>query len=162
MAKIPAEIGKLLGDGKISDFKFIVSNKEFPVLKTIAGKNYKIYRQLYFILPMKLFLARSQKLDEIMKKSTGGIAVIKQIQPEVFSKVLEYIYTDHVKAIDEHVDSLLDAASYCQLIGLKTLCENVILKQLFFGRDATDVFQIAHRNKCSWKLKSNAFEIIRK
>lgn len=151
----------MYGDGKLADFKFIVGDKEFPVHKAIAGKTYKSYSQSHFT--NETLLARSQKFEEIIKKSKEGVAVMKNISPEVFSKVLEYVYTDNIKALDEQgIDSLLDAAFYYRLAGLKKMCEDIMLKQLFNGRDAADVFQIAHRNKCSWNLKSNAFEIFRK
>lgn len=104
------------------------------------------------------FLARSPKFDETFKETNGDVAIVEHVSPEVFSKVLEYIYTDGIKSLDEHVDEIVYEAVSHGLIGLQKMCEDKLLKQLFVGRNAADVFHIAHRSKCCWNLKSNAFE----
>ncbi|XP_057318193.1 speckle-type POZ protein-like [Microplitis mediator] len=55
---------------------------------------------------------------------------ISDITPEIFQKVLEYIYTDKVTGLDESNVELLKAADKYQLRSLKNTCEESLSKIL--------------------------------
>ncbi|XP_057318274.1 speckle-type POZ protein-like [Microplitis mediator] len=74
-----------------------------------------------------ILMARSPVLaamfsHEMIEKKQNKVS-ITDITPEIFEKVLEYIYTDEVIGLDEIADELLEAAEKYQLQSLKETCQ---------------------------------------
>ncbi|XP_057325877.1 speckle-type POZ protein-like A [Microplitis mediator] len=81
-----------------------------------------------------ILMARSSVLaamfsHEMIEKKDNKIS-IPDITPEIFEKVLEYIYTDKVTGLDEIADDLLEAADKYQLLSLKNICQESLSKTL--------------------------------
>lgn len=55
---------------------------------------------------------------------------INELQPEVVRAMLQFIYTNNVNNICNMAEELMKAAEYYKLKGLKTLCEQELIKKL--------------------------------
>ncbi|CAG5101217.1 Similar to SPOPL: Speckle-type POZ protein-like (Homo sapiens) [Cotesia congregata] len=62
----------------------------------------------------------------IEKKSNE--VTITDIDPEIFEKILRYIYTDQVSDLEVVAARLLEAADKYQLLSLKKLCEEALMR----------------------------------
>ncbi|CAG5075217.1 Similar to spop-b: Speckle-type POZ protein B (Xenopus laevis) [Cotesia congregata] len=65
-----------------------------------------------------------------MKENKENQVTIPDIIPEIFKKVLDFIYTDKVNDINSSVEELLEAADKYQLQRLKEMCEHSLSKIL--------------------------------
>lgn len=82
------------------------------------------------------------------------------MSPEVFTDILNFIYTDEIKNSKTTAASLLAAAHKFKLVDLERICEDIIMQELMAGSDAGTVFNTAHKYNCSMKLKKAAFTMI--
>ncbi|XP_057318520.1 speckle-type POZ protein B-like [Microplitis mediator] len=60
-----------------------------------------------------------------MKEKRDSEVAIPDIEPEIFNKMLKFIYTDEIDNLDA---DLLEAADKYQLLKLKSLCEESLSK----------------------------------
>ncbi|XP_057318313.1 speckle-type POZ protein B-like [Microplitis mediator] len=65
-----------------------------------------------------------------MKENKDSEVAIPDIEPEVFNKLLEFIYTDKITNLDADAAYLLEAADKYQLLNLKSLCEELLPKSV--------------------------------
>ncbi|XP_057319045.1 speckle-type POZ protein-like A [Microplitis mediator] len=94
-----------------------------------------------------------------MSDNNNNQLVVTDIMPEIFERVLEFIYTGKVKDLDDHAESLLEAASKYKLLGLKYMCELSLTNHYLTYESAEEVKKLAVR--CvSLMLVINADSII--
>ncbi|XP_057318005.1 speckle-type POZ protein B-like [Microplitis mediator] len=67
------------------------------------------------------------------------------INPEIFEKVVEYIYTDKVCNLDDHSEYLLEAADKYELIRLKLMCEKSLVSKYLDTFNAPAIYDLAIR-----------------
>ncbi|XP_057318589.1 speckle-type POZ protein-like [Microplitis mediator] len=114
------------------DVKIYVQGIEFSVHKTLletrCPKTYEI-------------VARHQQMSD----GNDNQLVLTDIKPEIFQRVLEFIYTGKVEDLDDHAESLLEAASQYELIGLKYMCELSLVNNYLTYENSKEVKELARR-----------------
>ncbi|XP_057342170.1 TD and POZ domain-containing protein 1-like [Microplitis mediator] len=119
-----------LKDG--GDVKIYVQDVEFSVhetvLKTRCPESYQIF-------------ARHQQ----MSGNNDNQLVLTDIKPEIFERVLEFIYTGKVKDLDDYAESLLEAASQYGLTGLKYMCEFSLADNYLTYKNSKKIIKMAFR-----------------
>ncbi|XP_057319167.1 speckle-type POZ protein-like [Microplitis mediator] len=104
-----------------------------------------------------ILMARSPVLaamfsHEMIEKKDNKIS-IPDITPEIFEKVLEYIYTDEVSGLAEIADDLLEAADKYQLLSLKNICQESLRETLNL-ENAFKLMTLADRHSAEPLLES--------
>ncbi|XP_057342169.1 speckle-type POZ protein-like A [Microplitis mediator] len=116
------------GDVKIyvQDVEFSVHKVHKTVLKTRCPKAYKI-------------IARHQQ----MSGNNDIQLILTDIKPEIFERVLEFIYTGKVKDLDDYAEDLLIAATKYKLTGLKFLCEFSLTDNYLIYQNSKEIEELA-------------------
>ncbi|XP_057318314.1 speckle-type POZ protein B-like [Microplitis mediator] len=65
-----------------------------------------------------------------MKEKKENTVTISDIDPEIFEKILKFIYTDNIDDLDADAECLLELADKYQLLELKRLCEESLSKSV--------------------------------
>ncbi|XP_057318347.1 speckle-type POZ protein-like [Microplitis mediator] len=91
-------------------------------------------RNTEFRAHRSILMARSPVLaamfsHDMIEKKENKIS-IPDITPEIFEKLLKYIYTDEVNDLDADAERLLEAADKYQLLSLKKMCQVSLSKTL--------------------------------
>ncbi|XP_057319077.1 speckle-type POZ protein-like isoform X1 [Microplitis mediator] len=119
----------LKGDG---DIKIYVQGVEFSVHKTVI--------EIRCPTLSKIIAGHQQMSD-----NNDNQLVVTDIKPEIFEKVLEHIYTGKVKDLDDHAESLLEAASKYELLRLQYMCELSLVNHYLTYESAKEVKKLAVR-----------------
>ncbi|XP_057327410.1 speckle-type POZ protein-like [Microplitis mediator] len=103
-----------------------------------------------------ILMARSPVLaaifsHEMIEKKDKKLT-IRDISPEIFEKVLEYIYTDKVTGLEEIADDLLEAADKYQLLSLKIICQESLSETLTV-ENALKIMTLADRHSAKHLLE---------
>ena len=98
----------LLNDNVLTDFTFIVSDKEIKAHKCILAAQSEVF--------LKMF-------QQNMTEKSENIAIIKDIKPIIFNDFIRYIYGEKINISDESVPDFLFAANKYDIKNLKILCE---------------------------------------
>ncbi|XP_057342158.1 speckle-type POZ protein-like isoform X2 [Microplitis mediator] len=96
-----------------------------------------------------ILMARSPVLaamfsHDMIEKKENKISV-PDITPEIFEKILKYIYTDQVIDLNEIADDLLEVADKYQLQSLKEMCQESLSETLIL-RNALKIMTLADRH----------------
>ncbi|KOB73665.1 Roadkill [Operophtera brumata] len=118
---------KLLTDDSYSDF----------TIKSAEGVEFRVHKN---VLAIRSKVLKAQ-FEHNTKESITNL-VETQWETEVLRDVLTFVYTNKAPQISEHPEQLLGAADYYQLDGLKSLCEEVLIKRLTV-ENAIDTIQLA-------------------
>lgn len=108
---------ELYNSKMISDVIINVGDKEFQAHKIILMARSPVLAAMFS--------------HEMIEKKQNKVS-ITDITPEIFEKVLEYIYTDEVIGLDEIADDLLEAAEKYQLQSFKETCQESLSVTLDF------------------------------
>ncbi|CAD6204161.1 GSCOCG00009893001-RA-CDS, partial [Cotesia congregata] len=112
------------------DFKYLFETKKnCDITIKVGDKEFKAHK---FILTARSCVFEAM-FSYDMKENKENEVTIPDIDPDVFKKVLDYIYTDKVEDLISFAESLLEAADKYQLFGLKNLCEYSLSKTLSPG-----------------------------
>ncbi|XP_057318272.1 speckle-type POZ protein B-like [Microplitis mediator] len=98
-----------------SDVTFIVGNEKFKAHKIILSARSPVFSAMF---------------THKMKENRDNKVAIPDIEPKIFNKLLEFIYTDEINDLDMDAVSLLEAADKYQLLTLKSLCEKSVSKSV--------------------------------
>ncbi|XP_057324128.1 speckle-type POZ protein-like [Microplitis mediator] len=98
-----------------SDVTIVVGDKEFQAHK--------------FIMMVRSPVLSKMLTHEMVEKKSKQVS-ITDITPEIFEKVLEYIYTDQVIDLGDDAFDLLEAAKKYQLLSLEKMCEHSLCTTL--------------------------------
>lgn len=112
-SQLGQDLENLYGSKENCDITIIVGNTRFEAHKLILSVRSPV-------------LAAAFTHDMIEKKSNE--VSITDIDPEIFEKVLRYIYTDQVSDLEVVAAKLLEAADKYQLLSLKKLCEEALMR----------------------------------
>lgn len=83
------------------------------------------------------------------------------ISNEAFADFLQFVYTGEAKNPEKHAREILVVADRYEIDDLKAICEMHLLAGLT-NDDAINIFEIAHKSRCSMDLKKAAFDRIKK
>ncbi|XP_057319523.1 speckle-type POZ protein-like isoform X2 [Microplitis mediator] len=103
----------------------------------------------HFLAHRNILMARSPVLGamfshEMIEKKENKIT-IPNITPDIFEKVMEYIYTDEVSGLAEIADDLLKAADKYQILSLKNICQESLSETLNL-ENAFELMTLADRH----------------
>ncbi|XP_057327548.1 speckle-type POZ protein-like [Microplitis mediator] len=118
-----------------------VKDIEFPVHKTVLETRCSV---LYKIV------ARHEQ----MFGSNNNQVTLTNIEPDIFKRVLEFIYTGQVEDLDDYSENLLEAASEYKLIRLIRMCEFSIVNCYLTFKNYNEVEKLAIRCGASKLLKN--------
>ncbi|XP_057319185.1 speckle-type POZ protein B-like [Microplitis mediator] len=113
--KITDDLKKLYNSQINSDVTFIVGNEKFKAHKIILSARSPVFSAMF---------------THKMKENRDNKVAIPDIEPKIFNKLLEFIYTDEINDLDMDAVSLLEAADKYQLLTLKSLCEKSLSKSV--------------------------------
>ncbi|XP_057323579.1 speckle-type POZ protein-like [Microplitis mediator] len=120
-----------------------VQNTKFPVHKNVLEKG------------CPLLYEEVVRHQQTFDSSNNSKLTLTGIEPEIFKKVVEYIYTDKVCNLDDHLEYLLEAADKYELIKLKKMCEKTLVWKYLTIRHAPRIYDLAIRCH-SPKLRQSA------
>ncbi|XP_057324129.1 speckle-type POZ protein-like [Microplitis mediator] len=109
------DIEELYNSKANSDVTIVVGDKEFQAHKLIMMARSPVFSAMFD--------------HEMIEKKSKQVS-IPDISPEIFEKVLKYIYTDQVTDLDVVAADLLEAADKYQLLSLKKMCEHSLCSTL--------------------------------
>ncbi|XP_057318997.1 speckle-type POZ protein-like [Microplitis mediator] len=120
----------LLDTGTKSDVVITVGDKKFQAHKLILGTRSPVFDAIF---------------SHDMKEKKENEIEIPDVDPEIFKKLLEFIYTDKVSDLDDNAEELLEVADKYQLQLLKDMC-TVSLSQTIDVENAIPIMLFADRN----------------
>ncbi|XP_044581033.1 speckle-type POZ protein-like A [Cotesia glomerata] len=109
------------------DFKdFFAAKKKCDVKIQVGSEIFDAHKVI--------LIARSCVFDAMfshdMKESEENEITIPDVDPVVFKKVLDYIYTDKVEDLDTFAEELLEVSDKYQLLALKEICEESLSRTI--------------------------------
>lgn len=117
--------------------------KEFEAHKTLLAARSEVFLAMF--------------KNEMKEKEEKKIE-IPDIDGNILSKLLEYIYCGEIKSLDECAYEMLTAADKYQMKDLKTLCEHLLSSKLS-TENAIKILLLADRHNCL-KLKNQVIHFI--
>ncbi|XP_044575299.1 speckle-type POZ protein B-like [Cotesia glomerata] len=142
-SQLGQDLGNLYENKENCDITIIVGNTRFKAHKLILSVRSPV-------------LAAAFTHDMIEKKSNE--VSIPDIDPEIFEKVLRYIYTGQVSDQEVVAARLLEAADKYQLLSLKKLCEEALMRSSNRG-NIVEIVALADRHSAQ-NLKDYAIKCI--
>ncbi|XP_057318588.1 speckle-type POZ protein B-like [Microplitis mediator] len=113
--KITDDLKELYESKTNSNVIFVVGNEKFKAHKFILSTRSPVFSAMF---------------THELKENRNSEVDIPDIDPEIFNKMLEFIYTDEINNLDEDAESLLESADKYQLLNLKSLCEESLSKSV--------------------------------
>ncbi|XP_044579481.1 speckle-type POZ protein-like [Cotesia glomerata] len=111
------------------DYKeFYLAKIETDVTINVGDEKFRAHKSI--LMARSCVLAAMFNNEMIEKKE--NTVTIPDIDPQIFEKILEFIYTDQVSDLDENAELLLEGADKYQLQSLKEMCEESLSKTLTF------------------------------
>lgn len=103
--------------------------------------------------------ARSPVFRFIVTKGDNK-SELKNIEPDVFSSLIHFLYTDNIPDLNQHFIKLLELAHQFNIDDLKDICEVASMARLNES-NVVDIFQLAYHQNCE-RLKQASFNMIQK
>ncbi|XP_057322742.1 protein roadkill-like [Microplitis mediator] len=131
---LPSDFLKLYNSRQDSgDVIIQVQNIEFPVHRCVLeARCPALYEDV----------ARYQQTPG---SSNSIVLTVEDIDPEIFKRVVEYIYTDKVNDLDDHSEYLLEAADKYKLKKLKTMCGMSLIRNYLTFESSSELLDLAIR-----------------
>ena len=133
-------------DESFKDFTFIVGDKKFKVHRIILAAQSSVFAALF----------KSQMIEGLLLS-----ADITDVEPDIFEKMLQFIYTNKIDKEDlkNSIDELLAVADKYDLKKLKRICaielyENLSVDNVVETLSLADLYSIQ-------KLKKKALEVVK-
>ncbi|XP_044590853.1 speckle-type POZ protein B-like [Cotesia glomerata] len=109
------DLKELLKNMTECDVTLIVKNEEFQAHKAILMTRSPVFTAMF---------------SHEMKEKKENQVTIPNVDPVIFKRILEFIYTDKVENLKVYAERLLEVADQYQLSYLKELCEESIEKSI--------------------------------
>lgn len=105
-----------MSDDSLSDFTFVVGEKEFKVHKVILSLASPVMHSMF---------------TTNMSESRDGLCKVTNIEPHIFELLLRFVYCGTWPTDNEDLlMSICEAAHYYRVEELKVVCEDELLKSL--------------------------------
>ena len=127
----------MLEEGLFSDVTIRMSTKSFKVHKVVLASHSDVFKRLFQIN---------------MREKQKGIVTISDIEPEVMTELLTYMYTGCAPDLKTHAKELLLTADKYNISHLQVLCENE-LKRNLTSANVVEILLIA--DKCQSKSSAS-------
>ncbi|XP_057318066.1 uncharacterized protein LOC130663040 [Microplitis mediator] len=142
------------------------SSGDFSELyKVQDDRDVMIYVQgVAFPVHKRVLEARCPKLYEMvdhhqqMSDGNDNQVALTDIEPEIFKRVLEFMYTLNVEDLDDHAVGLLEAASKYKLTRLINLCEQSLISYYYTDENAEEIKSLAY--KCGASILFNNVKML--
>ncbi|XP_058789648.1 speckle-type POZ protein B-like [Phymastichus coffea] len=118
---------KLFDNPHLSDVSIVAVGKEFRAHKAILATRSPVFAALF-----------AHDMEEAMQNRV----YIKDINPDVLTEILRFIYTGKVENIDELAYELLSASDKYRLDDLKAMCEEIVCRNITVG-NSIDILNLA-------------------
>ncbi|XP_034471897.1 speckle-type POZ protein-like isoform X2 [Drosophila innubila] len=140
-SKFSEDFGNLFKNKKYSDVTIVtISGQEIPAHKNILS-------------------ARSEVFEVMLNNDLNeGRLTINELDPEVLTEMLLFMYTDKEPKLDNICKDLLAAANKYLLERLKNMCENFLLAKLTIENAAETLILANNQNAC--QLQAHTIDFI--
>lgn len=136
----------LYHDQTFSDFTFFVKDKEFKIHKNVLAAASPVF--------LKMFTTN-------MEESRTNQCRMDHIEPDVFDKLLEYVYKGRLpEDFGDFAKEIYTAADYYQLDRLKQLCKSEVFERLSVA-NALETYKWACRYDLD-DLKCDSWEVVKR
>ncbi|XP_057341771.1 TD and POZ domain-containing protein 1-like [Microplitis mediator] len=132
------DLNQLLVNKLGSDVTLVAGNKEFKAHKPILMARCPEFFRIFTI-------------NELNGINESRI-IVPKMDPKIFEMILEFIYTDKVSDVENNVVMLLEVADKYQLLPLKELCQELLLKSLDID-NAIQIMDLAYRSNAHHLLE---------
>ena len=109
------DLSSLLETGSFADVTLEIDGREFKAHRAILAARSPVFLAMFY---------------NTMEEQKNGRVEIRDLSSEIFSEVLEYIYTGRSPNLEKFANSLLSAADKYQLERLKLMCEEALCSNL--------------------------------
>lgn len=137
---LPNDIRRFIAEEKFKDLRIFVSNREFKVHKF-------------------LMIARSSFLAVKLQDNPETIE-LTEFSPEIFEKVLDFIYNESFPVDDENAMEIYEAAGKLDIVELKDFCAEEMIENIN-DENALKVLFLSCKFS-NYDLKLKAFNVIKK
>ncbi|KAK3751856.1 hypothetical protein QZH41_009661, partial [Actinostola sp. cb2023] len=141
--KLSTDMEKLLNNGTFSDTVLVVDGREFYAHKAILAARSPVFNAMF---------------EHEMTESRKGRVEISDIDPDVFSEMLKFVYTGNTPQIQGMAEDLLAAADKYDLERLKVMCEEALCNNLTVD-NVCDVLILADMHSAK-QLKGQSLDFI--
>ena len=131
----------MLDEGLFSDVKIKTSTKTFNVHRVVLASHSDVFKRLFQIN---------------MREKQEEIVTVSDIEPEVMTKLLTYMYTGYDPDLKTHAKEILLAAYKYNISHLQELCEDELRRNLT-SANVVEILLIA--DKC--QLKSLSYKSLK-
>ncbi|XP_043479756.1 speckle-type POZ protein-like [Leptopilina heterotoma] len=144
-------IKSLLHNEEFKDVTFNVEDKKFTAHKNILAIRSPVFAAMF---------------KNKMTEGLTSVVEINDIKPAIFQQLLNFIYTDRVKNLEESAFELIYVAEKYQLEKLKNLCINSLNEKLSINTvsktlEVADFYSIENlKNECLKFVNDKRYEII--
>ncbi|XP_033212756.1 speckle-type POZ protein-like isoform X2 [Belonocnema kinseyi] len=143
-------ISNLLEDQVLKDITFSVQGKKFKAHKAILAARSPVFSAMF-----------THKMKERIKSCVE----IQDLEPDIFEKMLRFIYTDKVNDLEESASKLLPAAERYDLQKLKRMCVTILhrsltIKNVLETLKLADMFSISDLRRAALKFIISHPEIV--
>ncbi|XP_064553796.1 protein roadkill-like [Drosophila montana] len=114
-SKISDNFGKLFNNPKFSDVKIVTKGMEIYAHKNILAARSPVFEAMF---------------SSATEENQRGVVTIDDMDPEVQTEMLRFIYTDHAPNLDKMSRDLLVASQKYSLPKLKAMCEKSLVATL--------------------------------
>ena len=128
MDNIRQELHKLYKDEVLTDVVFKCGDRELKAHRAILASQSPVFKTMF-------------EVD--MKEKETGIVNISEVDPEVVSEMLTYIYTGKAPNICKHAKDLLNIANQYELNRLFTMCQSKLITKI---KDSNVLDYFVHAN----------------
>uniref|UniRef100_A0A1I8P3T8 BTB domain-containing protein n=1 Tax=Stomoxys calcitrans TaxID=35570 RepID=A0A1I8P3T8_STOCA len=137
------DMGKLLQSGKFSDVILAVAGKELKAHKNILSLRSEVFAAMFDY--------------EQLQENTSNRVVIDDMDYDIVSELLTYIYTNKCPNIEEMAFDLIFAADKYALKNLKIMCESVLHRNMNLDTAISVLILADRHNSQMLKLKTIHF-----
>ncbi|OXU30765.1 hypothetical protein TSAR_013231, partial [Trichomalopsis sarcophagae] len=138
------EFAELLYSGKFSDLTLDLGEKKFKVHKSILAARSPVFSGMF---------------EHEMLENKENVVRITDVEPDIMSEILLFIYANKVNRIKELTAGIFAAADKYQLEALRLMCEDVFLETLSLD-NLTEILQIVDQYETCPRLHDGVLQFL--
>ncbi|XP_003425073.1 speckle-type POZ protein B isoform X1 [Nasonia vitripennis] len=138
------EFAELLYSGKFSDLTLDLGEKKFKVHKSILATRSPVFSAMF---------------EHEMLENKENVVKITDVEPDIMSEILLFIYANKVNSIKELTAGIFAAADKYQLEALRLMCEDVFLEKLSLD-NLTEILKIVNKYETCPRLRDAVLQFL--